>query len=294
MTTRAQIAGLARRAGGALARVAATALVAGMLSATLVRFSPGFGVDERQLDSRLSAESQQAILRAHDAERNPARFYASYLRRMFAGNLGFSQSLGRPIRELLAERAPETADLMVSGIAGAWLLALAFAVPPVTWRWPTLEGFFSMFSGLSACLPAAAVALLLYRLGASAKWMIPVILFPRIYQYLRNLLRQSYGMPHVLLARAKGLTGYRIFLQHVLPPAGGPLIALAAVSVNMAFGAAVAVEAICDLPGIGQLAWKAALARDLPVLIILTTIVALMTQFSNLLADSFRPARSQA
>jgi ABC-type dipeptide/oligopeptide/nickel transport system permease component len=63
----------------------------------------------------------------------------------------------------------------------------------------------------------------------------------------------------------------------------------------MAFGAAVAVEAICDLPGLGQLAWKAALSRDLPVLVVLTMIIALSTQFSNLVADALSPiSRSQA
>jgi peptide/nickel transport system permease protein len=75
-------------------------------------------------------------------------------------------------------------------------------------------------------------------------------------------------------------------MRHVLPPAAPQLIALAAVSVNMAFGAAVAVEAICDLPGLGQLAWKAAMARDLPLLVVLTVMIVLMTQVSNLLADA--------
>jgi peptide/nickel transport system permease protein len=252
-------------------------------------------VDERQLDPTLSSRSQQAVLRAHDEERNPAWFYVTYLQHMLAGNFGFSTSLSRPIRELLAERAPATVDLMVSGVAGAWLLALLFAVPPITSRMPSLAALFSMLSGVSACLPAAGIALVLYRFGASAKWMIPVILFPRLYQYAGNLLRQGYAMPHVLLARAKGLSGTRIFFQHVVPPARGQLIALAAVSINMAFGAAVAVEAICDLPGLGQLAWKAALSRDLPVLVVLTMIIALSTQFSNLVADALSPiSRSQA
>jgi len=42
----------------ALLRIAATALAGGLLSAAMVRFSPGFGLDERQLDARLSRESQ--------------------------------------------------------------------------------------------------------------------------------------------------------------------------------------------------------------------------------------------
>src|SRR5207248_762038 len=78
-------------------RLAATTLAAGLLCATMVRFSPGFGLDERQLDPSLSGQTQQAMRSAHDAERNPAWFYVTYLQRMLAGNLGFSNSLSRPI-----------------------------------------------------------------------------------------------------------------------------------------------------------------------------------------------------
>jgi ABC-type dipeptide/oligopeptide/nickel transport system permease component len=46
------------------------------------------------------------------------------------------------------------------------------------------------------------------------------------------------------------------------------------------------VEVVCDFPGIGQLAWKAALARDLPLLVTLTMLVALATQMANALADA--------
>ena len=78
-------------------------------------------------------------------------------------------------------------------------------------------------------------------------------------------------------------------------PVAPQLVALAAVSVNMAFGAAVAIEAICDLPGLGQLAWKAAGARDLPVLVALTVMIAMVTQMANLVADFCAPGmRGQA
>src|SRR5215472_3137658 len=63
---------------GALLRIAATVLACGLLSATLVRFSRGVGMDERQLDVRLSAASQQAIRQSHDEEGNPVWFNARY------------------------------------------------------------------------------------------------------------------------------------------------------------------------------------------------------------------------
>ena len=283
------------RVGRALLRIAATALAGGLLCAAMVRFSPGFGLDEQQLDARLSRESQEAVRRSHDQERNPLRFYAAWWKRVLAGDLGFSQSLNRPIRELLADRAPATIDLMLWGTAGAWVLAIVFSIPAVVRRVRRLAALSSVLSGMTASLPAAGIAILLFRLGISAKWMIALVLFPRLYQYLRNLLQQASGRPHVVFARAKGLRWQPLLLRHILLPARAQLIALIAVSINMAFGAAVAIEAICDIPGLGQLAWKAASARDLPVLVVLTVMMALVTQMSNLVADVCTPAlRSQS
>ena len=73
----------------------------------------------------------------------------------------------------------------------------------------------------------------------------------------------------------------RILLRHVLPVSGPQFLALAGISVSMAFGACIPVETLCDLPGIGQLAWKAAMARDLPVLICLTMMLTAITQLCN-------------
>jgi peptide/nickel transport system permease protein len=273
-----------------LVRIAVTVLAGGLLSAVMVRFSPGFGVDEQQLDAHLSRESQQAVLQAHNQERNLLRFYAGWWKRVLVGDLGFSHSLNRPIRELLADRAPATLDLMLWGVAGGWVLAIACSVPAVVRRLRRLAGLSNLFSGATASLPAAGIAILLFRFGISAKWMIALVLFPRVYQYLCNVLQQASAKPHVLFARAKGLRWQPIMLRHILLPARGQLIALIAVSINMSFGAAIAIEAICDIPGLGQLAWKAAAARDLPVLVVLTATIALVTQMSNLLADVCTPA----
>ena len=54
----------------------------------------------------------------------------------------------------------------------------------------------------------------------------------------------------------------RVLCWHVIPVSAAPLLALAGVSVSIALGAAIPVEALCGIPGIGQLAWQAALGRD--------------------------------
>jgi ABC-type dipeptide/oligopeptide/nickel transport system permease component len=53
------------------------------------------------------------------------------------------------------------------------------------------------------------------------------------------------------------------------------------VSASLAFTAAIPIEALCDLPGVGQLAWKAALGRDLYLLVTLTVLVTAVTLVAN-------------
>jgi peptide/nickel transport system permease protein len=63
------------------------------------------------------------------------------------------------------------------------------------------------------------------------------------------------------------------------------LLAVGGVSISMAMGAAIPVEALCGIAGIGQLAWQAALARDLPLLVNITILVTLVTLLANSGAD---------
>ena len=70
--------------------------------------------------------------------------------------------------------------------------------------------------------------------------------------------------------------------MHVATP---QILALAGVTVSTALAASIPLEALCDSPGMGQLAWQAALGRDLPLLVNLTLIVTLITLGANLAAD---------
>jgi peptide/nickel transport system permease protein len=106
-----------------------------------------------------------------------------------------------------------------------------------------------------------------------------------VYRYAKNLLVHTYQSPHVLAAQAKGLGNLRVLFAHVVTPAAPQLAALAGISVSLAFGASIPIEVISDTPGIGQLAWKAALDRDLPLLVNITVFIALMTLVANSLAD---------
>ena len=263
----------------------ATVLLGGLLSATLVRLAPGFDVDEQQLDPHLSSQSLEALRTAHRQDHNIFRFYLSYMNRAARGDLGTSLALGQPVRILLLDRAPLTLRLLMLGLGLGWVAALTLALSAAWLRLSAYDVVSTMVSGIFLCIPAAVLALLSVLWNTPGSLAIALIVFPRIYSYARNLLAKSYSLPHIITARAKGLGEARILFWHVIPSVAPQLIAVAGVSVSMAVGAAIPVEALCGLAGVGQLAWQAALARDLPLLVNITILVTLVTLLANSGAD---------
>lgn len=263
----------------------ATVLLGGFLAATLVRFAPGFDVDEAQLDPRLNADSVRALRESRLADRNILVFYIHSLKRAAHGDLGTSISLRQPVRSLLHQRTPLTIRLVGIGLLLSWSLALALALSAARARAAAYDLLTTTVSGIFLCIPAAVLALLSVLWSVPGSLAIGLIVFPRVYRYLRNALAKAYTLPHILTARAKGASETRILFWHVLPVIAPQLIALAGVSVSLAIGAAIPVEALCGLAGVGQLAWQAALARDLPLLTTITVLVTLVTLLANSSAD---------
>lgn len=272
---------LMRRIGWRLAAMAAVILAGGLLSATLVRMAPGFDSDERQLDSRLSDQTIAALRQEHSQDRNVALFYVHYLGRALRGDLGQSRTLNRPVRQLLAERLPVTLRTAGAGLLIGWLFAVVLAVTATMLRNPACDFLTTVLAGVFLSVPAAVVALLFVFSNAPVYLAIALAVFPKVFSYTRNLLAKGYAMPHLLTAYAKGVGPVRMLAYHVLPVTGAQLLAVAGISVSIALGAAIPVEALCGIPGIGQLAWQAALGRDLPLLVNLTMVVTVITLAAN-------------
>jgi peptide/nickel transport system permease protein len=261
--------------------ICATLLVGILAAATLVRVAPGFDVDVQQLDSRLSHDSVEALRAQRATNSNILQFYVHYLEAAIHGDFGTSLTFNRPVLEIIAERLPTTARLVGFGLIAGWLLACTLAFSAALFKSPAYDLFSGTISSAFLCIPSAVLALLFVLWRAPAYAAIALVVFPRIFRYTRNVLVQNYGAPHVVVARAKGLTPLRILFFHVLPVSAAPLVALAGVSVSIGLSAAIPIEALCGIPGIGQLAWQAALGRDLPLLVTLTMLVAVLTLTAN-------------
>jgi ABC-type dipeptide/oligopeptide/nickel transport system permease component len=260
-------------------------LLAGFLGATLLRIAPGFGVDEAELDPRLGAEAIAGLREKNRTGEHLPAFYGTFLLSLARGDLGVSRSLGQPNRELIRDRYAVTLRSLGTGLALAWIAGMAAAALVASIRSPQLDFLFSGLAGSFLCLPAAVLALLFLYLEAGPGPAIGTIIFPRVFRYTRNLLLEARARPYALAARARGVGPFRMLVWHLLRPPAPQMITLLGLTINMGITASIPIEALCDSPGIGHLAWTAALGRDMQLLVTSTLLVAAATMIANYLAE---------
>lgn len=279
----------ARRLGWAvlifIGKLTGLVLLGGFLCATLVRCAPGYGVDEEVLDTRLSAESIQTLRNSQTPKEGLGAFYVQYWGQVLHGDLGFSHSLQEPVLQLITERSPQTVKSVGFGLLLGWALGLPMAILSVFWRSEAVDVTSSFLASVLLCIPAGVLALLCVLWQAPGRLVLGLIVFPKVFEYSRNLLLRSAAMPHVITARAKGLSALRILVWHIFPSSVPQLMALGGMSISVALAGAIPVEVLCDIPGIGQLAWTAALSRDLNLIVIITLGVTTITLFANSIAE---------
>jgi peptide/nickel transport system permease protein len=115
--------------------------------------------------------------------------------------------------------------------------------------------------------------------------VMTLLLAARDFKFLDRILRKAWRDPHVLQARAQGIPTLRLVVAHIFPNILPQLFALATLSLVTALSTLVPVEVIFSVSGIGQLAWNAAMNRDLPVLLAITMIMAVAVTFAGMTSN---------
>ena len=155
----------------------------------------------------------------------------------------------------------------------------------MTIRRVSLSVLASGASGLLLAIPPAVLALGFFFAEKPLALAVALALVPRVFGTMRALLQDVASSPALLAARARGVRPSVLAFRYGAGTVAPQLIALAGVSLVLAFGSLVPIEALCDVPGIGQLAWKAALSRDLPLLSALALIITFTVAFVQTLGD---------
>ncbi len=258
-----------------LARVASLVMLATLGTITLMRFAPGYFSDSREMDSEYGNGARAALKMQQEEQGSLIALTKHLLGGWSQGDLGRSRQYDIPVTELIGSRAKVTGRLLFSGIAYGWLLALALALPLGARRTSAGEALIAGPSAILLAIPIAAMATtcLLVNVGGPVL-VLTTLIGVRDFKAVYRLLRHTWRSPHLLYARSQGVRPGRITFVYLIPGLAAELLALAVTSFVIALSAMVPVEVIFDVPGLGQLAWSAAMNRDLPVLLAVTLIVA--------------------
>ncbi|MFK7879130.1 ABC transporter permease [Roseobacter sp.] len=107
----------------------------------------------------------------------------------------------------------------------------------------------------------------------------------QISRFMRASMLDNLNQDYVRTARAKGLKESSVVLIHVLRNSMIPIITVIALGIPSIFGGAIITETLFKVNGIGQLLLTALFANDLPMVMTLTFIFAILIVFFNLIAD---------
>lgn len=261
--------------GVRLGRVLSLVLLAALGSVVLMRYSPGYFSDAREMDALHADGARAQVAELQVAQASLPALLASELRRWLHGDLGISRHYNVPVTGLLEHRAGTSARLMFGGIALGWAIALALALPLSALRGNRGELLVTSSTAALLAVPVGVLATvcLLTNVGGPVSVLASLVAV-RDFKLVYRLLRDAWEAPHLLYARAQGMCFRQTVFIHLLPVLTREVFALALMSVVVALSSLVPIEVIFDLPGLGQLAWSAAMNRDLPVLTAVTAVLA--------------------
>lgn len=299
-------------------RLVVVILLIATFNFVLVRAAPG---DPAQVMAGQSGASDPKILDDLRKEYGLDKPYlvqlGTHLGRILSFDLGYSYRQRRPVLDLVLERLPATLLLTMTAFCLALLigttlgalaglaagsvvdtiftvLSLLLYATPVFWLGLMLVLVFSVTLGW---LPAFGYETInakltpIERVFDIMKHMVmPVMSLAAIYLaiYARLMRSSIIDVSHqdfIKTARAKGLSGPRVVIGHMLRNALVPVVTVAGMQAGALVGGAVVIETVFAWPGLGRLTFDAVLQRDYPVLLGIFLILSIIVVFLNLATD---------
>ncbi len=245
--------------------------------------------------------------------------YVKFLQEAVQGNFGVSFRQGRPVAEILAERAPATLELAMVSAVFAIVLGIALGVFTAIRRDGFAANFIMSASLIGVSLPTFLIGILLiYVFSVELGWLpsfgrgevvdlgwwntgfltasgLKALILPAItlglYQMtlimrlvrseMLEVLRQDY----IRFARARGLSDRTINFRHALKNTMVPVITIIGLQLGAIIAFAIITETVFQWPGLGLLFINAIQFVDIPVMAAYLMMISVIFVTINLAVD---------
>lgn len=245
--------------------------------------------------------------------------YLRFLASALQGNLGVSYEQGRPVAQILAERAPATLELAaVSGVF-ALVAGIVLGVFTAIRRNGLTANAIMTFSLIGVSLPTFLIGILLiYLFSVELDWLpsfgrgettdiggwstgflttsgLRALILPAItlglYQMtlimrlVRAEMLEVIRADYVRFARARGLSERVVLFRHALKNTLVPVITITGLQLGSLIAFAIITESVFQWPGMGLLFINAIQFVDIPVMAAYLMLISVMFVGINLVVD---------
>jgi len=243
--------------------------------------------------------------------------YMDWLGRVLHGDWGFSHIKKRPVLDVILERFSATLLLTITGYGLSAVLGILLGLASASRAGSRFDASLNGLNYVIYSTPTFLVALLVMLVFAvwlgwlpSSRMVSvaePTSFWPNVldrmrhlilpafvlamshmavfYTYTRSSVLEAMREDYILTARAKGLSDRTIIYRHAFRNSLLPFITQVGMAIPWLIAGSVVVETIFAWPGIGKLAYDAALRADYMLLMGLTLFTSLLVISGNLLAD---------
>ena len=245
--------------------------------------------------------------------------YYKFLEQAVQGNFGLSYRQGRPVSEILLERAPATLELaFVSGIM-ALVGGIGLGIFTAIRRRGLGANVVMTLSLVGVSLPTFLIGILLiYLFSVELGWLpsfgrgevtriggwttgflttsgLKALILPAItlglYQMtlimrlVRTEMLEVLRMDYIRFARARGLREKSINFRHALKNTLVPVITITGLQLGSIIAFAIITETVFQWPGVGLLFINAIQFVDIPVMAAYLMLISVMFVSINLIVD---------
>jgi ABC-type dipeptide/oligopeptide/nickel transport system permease component len=219
------------------------------------------------------------------------------------GNFGYSYSQKQSVSSLLAQNILPSLELIVAGLALTVVLGLLIGVAAALRRGRATDTVLMATSVTFLSIPSFWLGLLLIELLAVRVHVFPVVggtgltglALPAITlglggvgltaRFVRSSVIEAAQLPHVMIARAKGVPQALVLLRHVIRNSLLPVINILGLQFGSLLSGVVIVEEVFSRNGLGRLLVDSILAKDYPTVQAVVLLIAITYCVVTLLVD---------
>ncbi|HQD37021.1 MAG TPA: ABC transporter permease [Thermodesulfovibrio thiophilus] len=285
----------------------------------VINLAPGSPATfQEELSPKASPEAMESLKKLYGLDKPIHERYLNWLRMVVTLDLGKSFVDGRAVKEKIKERLPITIILNLLSLLLILIVAIPIGIYSAFKSGKLFDRLLTVFVFTGFSVPTFWLALLamivfgikfgllpisgIQSIGAETMpfyerildWIKHLILPVTIMsfaglagmsRYTRSSMLEVLRQDYIRTARAKGLPERVVIIRHALRNALLPVVTLLGLAVPGLIGGSVIFESIFSIPGMGQLFYSSAMARDYPTIMGILVIGALLTLIGNLLAD---------